>query len=339
MHFIGEYLSDLEGLHYSHYTNRDQPYMVVSSSDTKKPDVLLSGHIDVVPGSDEQFKPQLRGGRLYGRGSLDMKGGVATIVKLFHDLLAGDRSGLPSLALMLTSDEEKGSVGAKWLVRQQGWRAKFILIPEGEEKWRFVAREKGVCWIRMKVAGKAAHAAYPWRADNPLMKLYGAYQKVNSLFDPPADKWQSTVSLTKIVTDKAARNQVPAYAEAILDVRYTEDLADSGREVIRKFKAVAPEVKFELIENGDRLSVADDDPYLQHLRAITSKQLGRKVTVDFNNGASDASGFASLKVPAMTSGITGANHHGDNEYVKVVSMVDYYGFAKKFIETFNEVKK
>src|SRR3989344_5693253 len=147
LHSIGEYLGKLAGVHFSRYENRDCPYLVVSTADTKHPDIILSGHIDVVPAAAEQFVPRLKGDRLYGRGALDMKGGVAAILTLFRDL--ADRRGGPSLALMLTSAEEQGSAGAHYLAQEHGWRTNFLLIPEGGEEMRFVAREKGSCWIKV----------------------------------------------------------------------------------------------------------------------------------------------------------------------------------------------
>src|SRR5262245_24580762 len=65
-----------------------KPNLVVTLRDTRAPAVLLNAHLDVVPARPEQFRPEVRGGRIYGRGSQDMKGSGAVLLRLLKDLAA-----------------------------------------------------------------------------------------------------------------------------------------------------------------------------------------------------------------------------------------------------------
>lgn len=334
LHFIGEYLGSLPGVHFSNYVSNDIPSLVITNRDTQHPDIILSGHIDVVPGASEQFVPRVVGDRLYGRGSMDMKGGVATIVKLFHDLVASGED-LPSIGLMLTSDEEQGGEhGARYLVAQKGWRARCVLIPEGKHRFELVTREKGVCRIKMTAHGTAAHGAYPWLGKNALDMVLAAYAQVQTLFSEPRDGWHSSLCLVSITTPDSVQNQVPACAETLLDIRFTDDFAPDSAAVLAKVRACAPGVESEIFADAPVVTASDNDPYLLHLQRCASAHMGRDVPFGYNNGASDAAPFAARGIPVMTSGVVGNHHHGPDEYVELASLRDYYHIVRAFLRSF-----
>lgn len=328
--FIAQYLSTAGDVYFSHHTHHDYPSLVVTNTDTKKPDVLLNGHIDVVPGLDSDFMPYIEGGRLYGRGAMDMKGGVATIMKIFCDV--ADHPLAPSVGLMITSDEERGGCsGVRHLVQDHGWGAKFVLTPEGKDSMVLVIREKGACWIKLKAHGTSAHSAQPWQGDNAVDKVIHAYERLQSLFPKPSDSWQSTISISGMSTKGSVYNQVPDYAEAIVDVRYTEDMGRSIDEVFAKLKQVVPEVEVELIVNGEMLDVPENNKYLRRLKKVASEVVGHDVPFGYNHGASDAKWFTVKGIPAVVSGIVGGGHHAPDEYVETESLVQYYNIVRTFI--------
>ena len=333
--YVEEYFKDLKDLKIFNYEWEEQPALVVSTKKTKEPDIILSGHIDVVPGKDDQFTPRCKGDLLYGRGAMDMKGGVATLMRLFYDLVSSGEK-LPSMALMITSDEEIGCQGSSHLAKDEEWRAKIMLVPEGARSFKLVSREKGACWIKMVSEGKSAHAAYPWLGENANEKLFGAYKKIKGLFPKPVDEWVSTVSVTKFESENLTINRIPNKAEALIDIRYTNDFALTGEEVLKKISRLVPEVSLSLVAQSNLLYVPDDNKYLKKILSIASSQIGDKVEPGFNHGSSDASSFAKFGVPAITSGVVGKNHHGDNEYVELESLVNYYNIVREFIKNFPE---
>ena len=140
----------------------------------------FAGHLDVVPPgegwSTDPFAPERRGGLLYGRGAVDMKGGIAAFVAACAEL--GDHPG--TLSLIITGDEEGRRPRHAEADRVDGRariRPDMILIGEPTSEARLgdivkIGRRGSVnMWIT--VPGTQGHVAYPHRADNPIPKLAG----------------------------------------------------------------------------------------------------------------------------------------------------------------------
>lgn len=135
--------------------------------------LLLCAHLDVVPAdepgwSSDPFRLVERGGRLYGRGAADMKGFVALALNRLAAIRA-DQLHSP-LALLLTSDEELGSLGAQAFVRE--WKGDFPLprsVLVGEPTGlRVVRMHKGHLRVRVSVAGRPAHSGFPHLGQNAI---------------------------------------------------------------------------------------------------------------------------------------------------------------------------
>ncbi len=152
-------------------------------TDWKNPEVLLNGHIDVVPASEAgQYTPFKRGNRVFGRGASDMKGGLASLIVALLELDA--RHVRHGAALLVNGDEEVGGAhGAGHLVNKIGIRPKFVIVADNPRRDRFVVttKEKGGIWLELTARGRAAHAAYPWLGENALEKLIRAVGKIQRL--------------------------------------------------------------------------------------------------------------------------------------------------------------
>lgn len=337
LNFIERYFQDISGIRFFHYTKNHFPSLVITNSSKKNTDIILNGHIDVVPGKAQQFRPQIRGKRLFGRGSKDMKGGVAVLMKLFKDVVC-HYSNAPKIALMIVSDEESGGQNGTGYLLKKGWRSKFALIPEGRNDFSLVNREKGVVDIKICARGKTAHGAYPWLGINAVERLLEGYRKISKLFPKPnPHRWQSTISLNKIISPRdILGNQIPHYAEGLIHIRYTPDLGNTPEEVMRKIQAQAPDLKYQILRSCSCFCCPQDNPYFRRLYSI-ARRISKNVSIRFNHGASDAVYFAERGIPAMVSGIVGRNHHADNEYVSIPSLRDYYFLAGEFIREFKNI--
>lgn len=124
--------------------------------------LILSGHMDTVGVSDmviEPYDPVVREGRIWGRGSADMKGGVAAFLAAARDLAAGDFQG--TLIVSLTADEEQGALGCRRLVDDGLWAdAAIVCEPTG---LAIMPAHKGFAWIEIEFRGQAAHGSRPER--------------------------------------------------------------------------------------------------------------------------------------------------------------------------------
>lgn len=101
--YIAEYFGEEEFSIRRHERN-GQPSMVIGFEDLESPEVMLHGHIDVVDAEGEMYEPEIKEGRIYGRGTSDMKAGLACLMKAMKDL----KEEAPSVALMVVTDEEAG---------------------------------------------------------------------------------------------------------------------------------------------------------------------------------------------------------------------------------------
>ena len=136
---------------------------VVARLEGERPTLLLNGHLDTV-GVDgmtvDPFGARVVGGRLVGRGSCDMKGGVASLMAAASRLAAGGPR--PTLVVALTADEEHASVGMAELVRRTDGDALADMAVVCEPtSLRVMPAHKGFVWLRASFQGRAAHGSRP----------------------------------------------------------------------------------------------------------------------------------------------------------------------------------
>ncbi|MBM3199316.1 M20 family metallopeptidase [Candidatus Woesearchaeota archaeon] len=305
-----------KNIHVTKGINKNKPYVIISVNKTKTPKLLLTGHLDVIEAEQDQYEPKIRGGRIYGRGSADMKAGAAIGMQVLKEETEKD------IALMLTTDEEIGGADGIGFLSTQGWKPKIVLSVEPSEQ-KINIKEKGVLWLKIKTTGKAAHGSTPWKGENAIDKVIKKYFEIKKMFPKPnPKKWRVTMNLG-LIKGGQAYNKVPDWAEIGIDIRYTEK--DDVEEILRKIKKVK-DIKIEIAQKQPMLDTDEKDIYMKRLRKI-GKTRFRKET-----GASDIRFFAKKGVPAADFGPVGANYHGKNEWVSIKSMGSVYQILKEFIK-------
>lgn len=189
------------------------------------PALCLTGHLDTVPlgaaaWERDPFAGEIADGRLYGRGSCDMKGGVAAMVAAAVAAAAVPerRAGL---VLLLTGGEETGCDGARHLAAQGGLgRVGAILVGEPTDN-RPVIGHKGALWLEATTAGRTAHGSMPERGDNAIYKAARAALALES-FDfaarPHPLLGRPTLNLGTI-RGGLNTNSVPDRAVMTIDIR------------------------------------------------------------------------------------------------------------------------
>ncbi|MEV4352242.1 M20/M25/M40 family metallo-hydrolase [Actinoplanes sp. NPDC049596] len=284
--------------------------------------VLLNAHLDVVPGEDGQFTARRDGDRLYGRGAQDMKVAALVMAEVFRELAPS----LPySLGLQLVTDEEVGGFdGTKHQV-DAGVRAGFVVIGE-QSRLRVVAESKGLAHVRLSAQGRAAHAAYPWLGENALLAVITAVNKLLAAYPmPAAEAWRTTVNVARIDTPNRAINQVPAEADALIDIRFPpEDLDFAGRtpdqvaDHLRKLTGVDVDVR--ALGAPHRADPDSDD--LKQLRQAV-RDVGFDDSLLRKHGAADGRHYYDLGIDAVIFGPGGDGQHGADEYVDLTTVEPY----------------
>ena len=143
--------------------------------DDARPPICFTGHIDTVPlgaahWRRDAFAGETDGDRMYGRGSTDMKGGIAAFIVAALELAPRLARG-PGLVLVITAGEEIGCEGARYLADHNHLdRAGAIVVAEPTANYPYVGH-KGLAWFEIETFGTTAHGSMPEVGDNAIVKL------------------------------------------------------------------------------------------------------------------------------------------------------------------------
>lgn len=220
---VTEFLQD-RGIFSTRLGGESYPWTLISTDDS--PQVLFACHVDVVPVGNPQlwsqnpFSGSVENGRIHGRGSVDMKGGIAAAAAA---LLYASEHG-QSAGLLLTSDEEIGILGAIDAAPQLPDMApKLIIIPEPTEN-EYSLGHRGVNWFKFEANGQAAHASTPERGENAIELLASRIISRLPGFPTRTNDYLGSDTLNLgTISGGSAPNMVPESAELVLDVRTVED--------------------------------------------------------------------------------------------------------------------
>src|SRR3954447_2217223 len=298
------------------------------------PRVILHGHVDVVPGREEQFAPRVEGDRMIGRGAYDMKGALAAMMCAVHDLSEVEGA---EVELVIVPDEESEEVDS---------RATDTLIAGGELRGDFAitgeptdlhigVQAKGVLMMRVEVSGRAAHGSTPWLGDNAVLKAVDVFRRIESmpfaresseLFDRPS------INLGRIGGGDAV-NKVPDACTVAVDVRYLPG-QDPG-EILAGVRAM-PDVEVSRTFIRPPATVSQANPYVRALRDAVARSAEGEVMSVGRDGASDAVSFLEVGIPAVEFGPRGAGHHGPDEWVSISSLRGYRRALVDFVRALPE---
>lgn len=329
---IEEFLAG-RGMHIHRTAHDGYGALVATTRHTKQPRVMLVGHIDVVNGlSDGLFALREQDGKLYGRGTRDMKGAIAAYMATV-DMLK-DNLDEYDFGIMLISDEETQDLGVVRFL-EEGWRPKSVILLDGGESWGLEKLAKGALYTSVKVRGKAAHGSRPWLGDSASFKLVRLLAELQKDFEghgPETD----TLNIPSIAAGSGAYNQIPAAAEAMLDIR----IADSGSEakIDKRLDELCQkyDASWERLVRFPVLKHDMSNPFIAEFEKSIAKVTGRVHETVVAYGASDASRFDALGIPCGVTYPLSGGHHSEEEWVSkealsqlVLILTDYLGKTGK----------
>jgi succinyl-diaminopimelate desuccinylase len=287
--------ADLDGAH---------PWTLLTNDvDPRAERLLFACHVDTVPigiASDWEFPPlggHVEDGDLLGRGSVDMKAGVVAALSALSSTLCGDTP----LALLLTSDEEIGALGAERAIPVLGdHRFGAVIIPEATTNVVHLGH-RGAFWLEIITHGMAAHGSTPQLGVNALHKLIDVLQRARTqlpmAFD--ASLHQSTWNLGRL-QGGTAPNIVPAQASATIDHRTVHN-----QEELLHWWRSQPEIdELNTLIDLPAVWTAAETPWLSTLPAVISD-----VPVPyFTDGSYIAQAFPGVPVTIWGPGRPSAMH-------------------------------
>ncbi len=325
--YAADYLGQTPGLFFHRSEEAGTPALVVTMHDTREPALLLNGHLDVVPARPEQFEPQVRGGRIYGRASQDMKGSVAVLLRLLKDLAAQEPR--PDVGVQFVSDEEIGGKNGTGRLAAEGWRCGFFLAAEPTDMG-ICHEQKGGIWMKLHLPGASAHASRPWDGQNPFYALTEGIAALQQRFPlPGGDEWKTTVVPTEIVCEDSAHNRIPDALTLTLDIRRIAH--DTPETVLSAVQECFPTATIVSRSDVPPLQTRPDDANVQKLSEAIASVLGQSPTVYREHFASDARYYTELGIPAVCFGPVGQGLHSEEEWVDIDSLVQLYDVLRAFI--------
>ncbi|MFT7254725.1 MAG: succinyl-diaminopimelate desuccinylase [Paracoccaceae bacterium] len=235
-------------------------------------DVVEVGHGWTV----DPFGGEIKNGRIYGRGSCDMKGGLATSIIAAEAFIAAHPDYCGAIEISATADEESGGYGGVAYLAEKGYfsptRVQHVIIPEPLNKDRICLGHRGVWWAEVETKGRIAHGSMPFLGDSAIRHMGAVLEEIETYLYPllatkhtampvvPEGARQSTLNINSIHGGEAEQDAdytglpVPCVADRcriILDRRFLieEDLADVKAEVanmLEKIKAERPNFEYEI---------------------------------------------------------------------------------------------
>lgn len=293
------------------------------------PRVLLVGHMDTVYGRDTATERpfHIDGGRAYGPGIHDMKGGLVIGLFALQAALAHASAWRTAVTFVLNSDEEPGSPRSRELISREAHRHDLALILEpGRPGPALTLGRKGVGIFHLAVGGVAAHAgAEPERGANAITDLAHRVVAAAQLADPNATGEAGTTVTPGVIAGGQKPYVVPDHAELELDIRVPSlaeqrRVLDSLDRITDSQPTSGTTAKLEGSFHRPPMEPTDATyAYAQQLRDIAAAQ-GYPLGLGTSGGASDGNITASV-IPTLDGlGTHGGRAHSPDEYIDVDSL-------------------
>jgi len=293
--------------------------------------LMLCGHMDTVgvAGMKAPFDPVMRDGRLYGRGSQDMKGGLAAIVDAARSVAAGGGLKAGKLVIAAVADEEYASLGAEALVRCRHADAAVVAEPTD---LIIATGHKGFTWIEIVTEGIAAHGSRPGEGRDAIMRMGRILARLESLnrslLSGPSHPVQGTASLHASLI--SGGQELSTYPDrCLLQMERRSITGEDAGAALAEVEVILESLRREDHEfrSSARL-LFDRRPYetpsghflLRDLQAALGS-VGREAVFGGVSFWTDASVLGHAGIPSVVFGPGGAGLHSAEEYVKLDEVI------------------
>lgn len=327
------------------------------------PHLMFAGHTDVVPTGDEAdwkhppFSAAIDNGEMYGRGAVDMKGGIACFVAAIARHIANHGALKGSVSFLITGDEEGPAVNGtvkllEWAKeRGESWDASLVGEPTNPNKLGDMIKigRRGSVSGTIIVHGVQGHAAYPHLAENPVRGLVTLVDALlYPVYDEGTENFQaSNLEVTTMDVGNPATNVIPAKATASFNIRFNDSwtaetiMAEihnrldraSGRRKLRPGRKSL--ITYELIwrESPSQVFLTHDEKLIGTLTRSVEAVTGHVPVLSTSGGTSDAR-FIKNYCPVVEFGLVGQTMHMANERVALADLEQLTQIYERFIADF-----
>ena len=299
---------------------------------SESPCIVFAGHTDVVPVGDpakwqfEPFCPTEHNGRLYGRGTADMKSSLAAFVTSIEDFVAENPDHKGSIALLITSDEEgPATCGTRKVIETleaRGEKFEYCLVgePSSNEFMGDTIKNgrRGSIGCLLTIIGTQGHIAYPHLADNPIHQCGSVIDTLTSIeWDQGNDYFPPTsLQISNINSGTGASNVIPGEAQIVFNLRFSTEVTDLQirdrvRQELDRLK-VNYEIDWTLYGNP---FLTEEAELVAACRKSIKSLLGINAELSTSGGTSDGRFIAPTGAQVVELGPINASIHKVNENV------------------------
>lgn len=324
-----------------------------------KKTIHFNAHYDVVPVSGQwrhgsPFSGAVQGGWIYGRGTADMKGSIASLLLALQALRATRNTPKLNVEVSFTADEETDSaLGTGWLVQNAPIRPDYAVVMEGGEGNAVCCGHNGVVWLEVTVHGRAAHGSKPEAGINALEKMaalvvalddYKRQLARRTFVTPERKVMRPTINIGGVFAsgEGGKINTVPALARFSIDRRVLaiETVASAERELRAVLAAAAKKIP------GCRITVAKvsdnhpcyhapTNPFFSAMAGCVTRVRKAKTVFSVSTGFNDMHFFAHhLKIPTLGYGPGGEQEHAIDERASVKELLASAKIYAELLTTF-----
>lgn len=343
----------------------NKPNIIAKYGNDKGKKLLFNGHSDVVPVGDlnkwkfEPFSGEVRDGKILGRGTSDMKGGLAGILFVMGLLAEKGVSLDGQLILTVVPDEEiSGELGTKWLVEQGIVNGDYCVVAEPTGYGNCEVGQKGALWLKLVSTGRSAHGSLsPYVGENAikkLMNLLDELQNLTKLHGEYEGEVKEVMAESKVVAKECLKapnvenimdhitvnigeihggtkaNMVADYAEAQVDIRIP--IGINSKDILAKVDKLISDlgggISYTYSWRSEPNYVSINSPIVKAVRANAKEVLGMDITATYQWASSDARYFRYKGIPTIQYGP--ANTEGIHSYNETVDVDDLINSAKVY---------
>jgi len=310
------------------------------------PDLQFNGHYDVVPAvgewTSDPYRPEVRGGKLYGRGTNDMKGGIVASMVAAKALKLGNANLKGTLSFSFVPDEENDrEAGTKFLTEQKKVQPDYCIVAEATGTKDLCNGHMGSLWLEIVTRGKPAHGSSPWRGINAFDKMVEVVEAIDSKIkpsllhrgdnkvDPSTARKIGAITLGGIVTTGDSPNVVPPQCTMTIDRRLAP--GESVNRALGEFTSVFESLKksdpqfrgdYKIISQYEPCVSPTDSYLVQTVKEAVESVTGETCNISILMGGCDMHYFHAAGIPTLVygPGAVGMAHQAD-EYVEVKALI------------------
>ncbi len=324
-----------------------------------KKTIHFNAHYDVVPVSGQwkhgsPFSGKVEGDWIYGRGTADMKGSIASLLLAIQSLTATQTIPKMNIEVSFTADEETDSLlGAGWLVENAPIKPDYAIVMEGGELNQVCCGHNGVVWLEVTVHGQAAHGSTPEAGINALEKMSAlvlaldAYKQklAKRVFKTPDGKtMRPTINLGGVFSagEGGKINTVPALAKFSIDRRVLAvETVESAERELRQVLTVAakkiPQCKITIDKVSDNHPCYNKPthPFFAAMATTVTQVRKQQSVFHVSAGFNDMHFFSHhLKIPTLGYGPGGEDIHAIDERARIKELIRSAKIYAELLTTF-----